>query len=325
MQITAKILWEKESNEEAERIMYSKNNILNVNGANVRRIEFEAIQTLFNLTKDTTDEFGYVSEEYTNMILNLKPKDITFELLVDLFGDKSGVDKNGKVVSVKSKLRPQDKIKVRKNRFMDNEKEFETTVGKLIYNKLVVEKLNLKDILGYVDWQITDSGNHKIEGILSNALLNDKIDTKTYFKYIDIRDWLGEQMHFVLTPSFTMGILKTPKKIKDLKEKLIKENREALDAGDAIIAGRIEKELLNAAKEELKDDPGMDLYNSEARGSFSNNYKNINLLKGAVFNSNTGKYDFVESSYMDGIKKEDIHIYANAVIQGAYPRTWDIM
>lgn len=302
--------------------MYSKNNILNVNGSSTRRIEFEAIQTLYNITKNTSDDYDYISNDMRSYLISLEPKDITFELLLDLFADKSSVkDKEtGKVSKTKSKLRLQDKMVINKGEFCDNKSKIETTVGKFIYNKFMIEALDLYQYIGYVDWELTDSGNNKLEGILSQLLLDDKIDTKTFFKYIDYRDWLGEQLHFVVTTSFTMGILKTPKEVKDLKTKLINENREALQSGDVVLAESIEKQLIAKAKDALKDDVGMDLYNSEARGSFKNNYKNINIIKGPVFNNNTGKYDFIESSYMDGIRKEDIPSYGNAVVLGGYPK-----
>ena len=321
MQITAKILWTKEANEEAEKIMYSKNNILNVNGSSTRRIEFEAIQTLYNITKNTNDKHGSISNEMRSRLIALEPKDITFELLLELFADTTSIQKKkeGDISKAKSKLHLQDKMVINKGEYCDNPSKIETTVGKFIYNKFMIEGLDLYQYIGYVDWELTDSGNAKLEGILSQLLLDDKIETKTFFKYVDYRDWLGEQLHFVVTTSFTMGILKTPKEIKDLKKKLIDENREALKSGDVVLAESIEKQLIAKAKDVLKDDVGMDLYNSEARGSFKNNYKNINIIKGPVFNNNTGKYDFIESSYMEGIRKEDIPSYGNAVVLGGYP------
>jgi DNA-directed RNA polymerase beta' subunit len=50
-QITSKILFSKEANEEAERIMFSKSNILTIDGGSIRSIGNEGIQTLYTLTK----------------------------------------------------------------------------------------------------------------------------------------------------------------------------------------------------------------------------------------------------------------------------------
>lgn len=51
-QITAKILWTQEANEECEQVMNSKSFFLNTNGKNMRTIDLEAIQTFYVLTKD---------------------------------------------------------------------------------------------------------------------------------------------------------------------------------------------------------------------------------------------------------------------------------
>ena len=53
-QITAKILWTQEANEECEKVMNSKSFFLNTNGKNMRTIDLEAIQTFYVLTKDKT-------------------------------------------------------------------------------------------------------------------------------------------------------------------------------------------------------------------------------------------------------------------------------
>lgn len=51
-QITAKIIWTQEANEECERVMNSKSFIVNANGSNMRTTDIESIQTLYVLTKD---------------------------------------------------------------------------------------------------------------------------------------------------------------------------------------------------------------------------------------------------------------------------------
>ena len=50
-QITSKIIFSKEANEDAERIMFSKSNILTIDGASIRSIGNEGIQTLYTMTK----------------------------------------------------------------------------------------------------------------------------------------------------------------------------------------------------------------------------------------------------------------------------------
>ncbi len=51
-QITAKIPWTQEANEDCERVMNSKSFFLSTTGRNMRTIDLEAIQTFYVLTKD---------------------------------------------------------------------------------------------------------------------------------------------------------------------------------------------------------------------------------------------------------------------------------
>lgn len=141
------------------------------------------------------------------------------------------------------------------------------------------------------------------------------------YQYIDTRDWLGLQLHGVITTSFTPGVLKVPNEVKALKKKLMSENKEALENGDERVMEQIEKQLLNATKEALKDDIGMDLYTSGARGSVNNHLKNIMLTRGAVKNTVTGKYDIIENSLMDGLSKKDIPAHSNMIVAGSYPKS----
>ena len=50
-QITGKIVFSQEANEEADKIMRSYTNILGINGNNVRTSKIEAIQTLYCMTR----------------------------------------------------------------------------------------------------------------------------------------------------------------------------------------------------------------------------------------------------------------------------------
>ena len=50
-----------------------------------------------------------------------------------------------------------------------------------------------------------------------------------------------------------------------------------------------------------------------------NNFKNMNIFKGATMNNITGKYEIVRSAFMDGIKKEEIPNFASSITSGAYP------
>jgi hypothetical protein len=257
-----------------------------------------------------------ISDSEKKYLLSLKPEDLSFSTLVGLFGDTTQIGADMKSTK-KSRFNTTDTMVLTpKEYFVD--KETETTVGRFIYNKYIVERVGLQKVLGYVNEPITKSVNGKLEGKLTQALIEDKMTIDQFFRYIDYRDNLGMQLNSVITTSFTMNTIKTPPSVQKEKEELFKKYDKELNAGDIVTSEKIEKKLVADAKEILKGDPGMDLYNSEARGNFGN-YKNMNLFKGATMN-NRGEYEIVRSSFMDGIRKEDIPSFGTAVVSGAYPK-----
>jgi hypothetical protein len=67
------------------------------------------------------------------------------------------------------------------------------------------------------------------------------------------------------------------------------------------------------SKDKVKDIPGYQIYESGARGSFDNNYKNSCLMRGSVMNfSDPSRFQSSMASLIEGIPKEDFHIYGAA-------------
>jgi hypothetical protein len=72
--------------------------------------------------------------------------------------------------------------------------------------------------------------------------------------------------------------------------------------------------------EVLKGDVGLDLYTSGARGSVGNNLKNINLMRGSIYNNSTGKFDIVKNSLMDMLDKDDFTAHVGGIVAGSFAR-----
>ena len=259
-----------------------------------------------------------ISEEEKQYLLSLKPEDINYELGMELFADHVEVI-NGKPVEVKSKFEPTDTFMLKAGEYI-NKEDVRTTVGKFIFNKFIVEPLFAEHV-GYVNQQITDGGLGDFEGKLSQLLLDDVITTEIFGDYLNRVQWLGMQFHEPLAASFTMRGLKPVDKIVKERDRLIKENKEAIDKGDITVMSDIEKRLVKMAEEEVGNDPSMDLYYSGARGSISNNYKQLSIIKGPVFNRTIGKYQLISKSFYEGLEKDEISAAATNVVNGQYPKS----
>lgn len=323
-QTTEKILMTQEANEECNRAMNDKANFINASGSNIRKIGKEALQTFFVLTKDPYGIERSLTLEEKKYFIHLNPEEITFEKLIEWFGNTVNIEDEGRSKDfTKSKFNPTDTLTISpaEYKLVKSPEPIKTTLGRLIFNKVLVEGLHFDHIFNFQNKVFLAKVYGGFDASIANALIKDEISVAQMKEYIDTRDWFGLQLHGIITTSFTPGVLKLPKSVIDLRKKLFEENKEALERGDEKVMEMIENQLLDLTKKELKDDIGMDLYNSGARGSVNNHLKNIMLTRGAVKNTVTGKYDIIEGSLMDGLKKKDITAHSNMIVAGAYPKS----
>ena len=246
-------------------------------------------------------------------ILSLDEDTITTSVIMEMFGKYDN----------KQRFNTYDEIEIPAGSYgptgKKNKNKFTTTVGIWIFNRLFIER-DLFHLFGYINETINAGKIEDINIVLSHALMEDEIDTDMMDRYI-MKQQMVMTYVTILTPNHTIDMLTVTKKINAKKEELNKKYAKEIAAGDDIAMDRMEKELLDYAAEIMKDDPGMDMYRSGARGSFGNNFKNMFVMKGLVKSPDPSKgYQFVQSSYMDGVDKDDYVVLSNALIEGPYKR-----
>lgn len=253
-----------------------------------------------------------LNEEQRQEIIKIKDENITKELFIRLF---STIDKK------KPKYTPQDKFILYKGEIRNlKESQIETTIGRYIYNVFIVDSC-FDGLIPYYNKVLDGKGFNEIDTKITQLLMDGKINVRDhYVKYQTKRAWLEYTPVEVLVPGFNYQILNPSKKIEQRKKELFKQYKKELDAGDITVAAKIESELLNLAKEELKDNPAMRLYELK-KPSFGNNYKNMNIMVGPLRDNATGEYYITDSNYFNGIKKEEYSYFADMGIYGAYSRS----
>lgn len=240
-------------------------------------------------------------------ILSLDEKALKLSTIIELFGEFDG----------KRRFNPSDYIKIPANTYGKN-KEFVTTVGLWVYNRLFIEK-DFYDTLGYINEPISDDKYSELNKRLSYMYMEDKIDREKFKRYL-MKYQIIMSICSVLSSNDTELSSTLSEKINKKKIELIKENKEELLKGNEIVAEKIEKELLSYAKDIIKNDDYADIYDSGARGSYKNNFKNTYVMKGAIMNPITNKFDIATFNYMDGVNKEEFYILANSLANGPYSR-----
>lgn len=249
------------------------------------------------------------------MLCSLKQDDITLSKILDLFGEFDG----------KVKFNQYDLFEVPADVYGPeghrNKKPFITTVGIWIFNIFCIEK-ELFDIFHYINETIDDDKLNDIIDKISCCVMEDKLPISTLENFLQ-----KTQKLMPITTPLTYGSTEKIYGLSDYitpkKKALAKKYKEQLDAGDAVTAEKMEKELIAEAKEYLKDDPSMDIYNSGARSSIPNHLKNMYIMKGAVTNPDPTaekKFDIILSNYNDGVSKEEYSALCKSLATGPYSR-----
>lgn len=312
-------MYSDEANAEAEQMMQKKTTALNITGTNSKGVAKEVFNSLYELTRIETTQKN-VSKEDTEHLTSIKPLDIDLPLLTNLLSDTVSIstDGNNKNKIKKAKYRSWDIIDIPSNYFYRTHPAMKMTLGRFLFNKFVLQGADIIQSTNIVDLILNKGSVSVLDNKISHLLLENKINRKQYNLYTDLRDTLAYWINSMLAHTISERMLKPLPEIEKKKAELVKKYQKELDAGNLDIMTKITDELIAYAKELLKDDPGMNLYLSGDL-DFGNNYRNNNIIKGAVKNAITGEYDFVSTSFADGFEIKDIPALANGVLASQYP------
>lgn len=252
-------------------------------------------------------------------ILSVEPKDINRTFLENMFGGH--YDKTTKKM-IEPNFKPTAKIILTKDQYPFVKEPTETTLGQLIMNRYLLEQWGIIQYLGYYNKPIDSKGLGNLNTEVNNLVLEDKITTDDLVNFIDARDRLGFWCATFLAVSITASLLLPMQNVNKRKAELFKQRAADLASDNPVTQimanNEIEKELMDLVRENLKSDSGYDLYRS-GDGNLDNNYKTINVMRGAVFDNAKKRYHVVDSSLMEGIKPRDITPFANSVVAAAFP------
>lgn len=229
--------------------------------------------------------------------------------------------KNNKPIPSKYKL--NEPLVLQPGEYHGNKEPIKTTLGRLFFNKIVVEASGANQILGYVNETVYKGTYEEMCNALTSAVLTKDIPLSVLYNFLNYFENFFMRMHAAVACSFTITTFKPIKKVMQKKEELFKKYEKELDESNPnnmIKMVEIENELIDMAKGMLKDDPGMMLYNSKANASFDNNYKNTFITRGVIPDPNTGKNHIVKNCYAEGVDKKDIPSFATAITSGSYPK-----
>ena len=120
--------------------------------------------------------------------------------------------------------------------------------------------LSKKKVLGYVAKPFNKKVIEENETKLAQALMEEQIDTKEYKIYLNNIQWLGFTFNAHVSSSFTPKSTKILPSVLKRKKELYKQYEKEIASGDVVTYTKINDELLDMSKDELKNDVGMIIY-----------------------------------------------------------------
>ena len=316
-QVSIRGIWTDEANAEAEEIMNKKMTALSISGANSRFVGKEILTACYALTKIGKGGSA-VNQSDTRDYLSTTPDGFTRSKLVSMIATTTDITDKKNTTKRKARHNTWDKFVIPANYFYEDHGEIDTTIGRFIFNKYVLEGSGIIGATKIITDVLDKGGLEKLDGLVGELYMHGIISRAQFNAYIDRRDNLGYWLAGVLSHTISLRMAKPLKEINAKKKELLKKYSEALSKNDITVMAAIEKELIEYAKKILGEDPGMDLYLSGDL-DFSNCYKNNSIIKGPVLNKLTNEFDFIGNSFMDGIEIKDLAAHANSILLGQYP------
>lgn len=242
------------------------------------------------------------------------PKDITITKITKLFAYFPNTG---------AKFNTDDIITIGPNESKFVKPNSKTRLGIYIANKFIYEDL---EIFGYINETLNNKVLSKIDAGIAKALTSGALTPEKVFVFLDKCQYLyGGGLAHIINTSISSTLINLPESSRQLRKKLIDENRDEIKAGNPQVTSSIEKQITADALVQMrkKNDPAMALYDSGCGVDPYNNFKTMFVMKGAIID-NTGEsptgYKVVTSNYDDGISKDDMPIIADSLVTGAYSR-----
>lgn len=257
-----------------------------------------------------------LSKEDKELLLSYRQESLTVPVITKLFS-KHAIRENGKFQIMPPKFNVQSPFHLFAKEYI-NEKDVDTTVGSFLFNKLFVEGM-LEPVIenGYFNEVVNKKGFGKLTDAISNGVMMGKISVEpTLIRWLKYYEFYSLKLSTLFSASYTEGMIKQNLSVVKEKERLLKTRKieSPKDMTD------IEDELVAKSHDILKNDPAITLFDSGARGSFDNDYKNMNIMVGPVATPGKDEFTLMKSNYITGIQKEDIVAAANSLVNAAYPK-----
>lgn len=257
-----------------------------------------------------------LSEELKRKLFSLEKGNITVQQISELFAYRT---KKGNTFDViPPVISTKAKIFLKAGEYI-NQEDITTTAGIFLFNKLLVEG-PVSSVIpgGYYNEVLTKKKLTQFLDLLAQGILEGKLKIEPdIYQFLKDYEFWGLKLVTIFSPSYTMGMVKPSEELQKKRQKLLHDAPKDMSVSEMVA---LRDKILADVKDEIKNDPGLSLFDSGARGGFDNDFGNMFVAVGPVEIPGTGKFDFMKSNYINGIAKSDLVAAANIIVNAEYPK-----
>lgn len=257
----------------------------------------------------------YASDSLKQEMLHWDPLKLNVSFITKTFGHTTKMGDRKSFNITPPRIRTNMKVRLKAGEYI-NKSDVITTAGRILWNKLMVEG-RIDHVIpgGYVNDVLNGKAFGKIMDLLGRAIEEKKIQLNPDFiRWLSDYEFWSLKLSPVFTESFGEGTITPNKELLAERDSMLAKH----DLTNVQDMAKLEDDLVAKANKLTEGSVGKDIYNSGARGSFANDYKNMSLMVGPVKVPGTDDYDFIPVSYLEGIRKEDIVAAGNAIVSAEY-------
>lgn len=309
-----KPLKSKEAVADGERIRKSLLYVFDYGMSFRRAIGKSGAQTYFSLGRDPKpkDKSKYIdpSHDFVKYLVTLQNGELDMDVLTAYTCSYS---------NSKPEVSVYDKTDI-----VYNGVRIETTIGRLIVNKVVFGQLWNNKYFHYINKPMNEKVITSEIKYVAQLMIEKKVsrDEVNINRIVDLYQELGLRLSTLYNSSITYEMLNPDEGFTEYRSSVInsEETQEAIANSDVLKYQDAENQVINYAKKYFQDNEMIELYESDNKAKWDNDFKNMVVSQGAIPKMEGGKPIIVSNPLNDGTPLEAIPATINTGMVGASDR-----
>lgn len=200
-------------------------------------------------------------------------------------------------------------------------KKVETTVGRLIYNKVLFGLLWDNKHFPYINEQFNNKKFENACKLIGQLQIEKKCPSETVSRVIDLNTEMGMRLSTIYNAGLTSSMMMPSDEFVGYRDKVIDSVKDkVLETGDINLLSDAEDKVIDYAKKYFKNDDMFEMYASGAKAKWDNDFKNLQVSTGALPSIVGGKPVVIFNSLNQGIDPEYLPDWVNVGVKGATDR-----